>query len=599
MQINSKIQEITDRIKKRSEKSREAYLKKVETNFKPLDYRKGLSCGNLAHGFAACDSHDKKAISESATPNIGLITAYNDMLSAHKTYEDYPKFLRKYANEFGGTLQVAGATPAMCDGVTQGKEGMDLSLLSRDVIAFSAAIALTHDMFDGAMNLGICDKIVPGLIIGNLSFGHLPSVFVPGGPMETGISNEEKSRIRQLFAEGKIGREELLKGESDSYHSPGTCTFYGTANSNQMLMEIMGLQLPGSSFVNPGTPLREALNKEVVRVLIDNINARDINKTIGFSYDEKTVVNGIIGLLASGGSTNHTLHLPAMAKAAGIHITWDDFSELSSVVPLLCRIYPNGAADVNHFHAAGGMGFLIRTLLENGLLHEDVNTIVGKGLNHYTKEPKIIDGSIEFVEGQDKSLNESIIRDAKNPFSPQGGIKVLKGNLGTSVIKTSAVEDQHLVIEAEAIVFDDQDDFLEEFKKDELNKDFIAVIPFQGPKFKGMPELHKLTPSLTVLLKRGYKVALVTDGRMSGASGKVPSAIHLYPEAAEGGLISKIKTGDKIRLDAITGELICFSEDLEQRESRIIPYQNQSHGRELFEKVRGLITNGEEGAGIF
>lgn len=599
MQINSKIQEVTDRIRKRSEKSREEYLKKVEANFKPLDYRKGLSCGNLAHAFAACDSHDKKAISESATPNIGLVTAYNDMLSAHKTYEDYPKFLRKYANEFGGTLQVAGATPAMCDGVTQGKEGMDLSLLSRDVIAFSTAIALSHDVFDGAMNLGICDKIVPGLIIGNLSFGHLPSVFVPGGPMETGISNEEKSRIRQLFAEGKIGREELLKGESDSYHSPGTCTFYGTANSNQMLMEIMGLQLPGSSFVNPGTPLREGLNKEAVRILIENIKARDINKTIGFSYDEKTVVNGIIGLLASGGSTNHTLHLPAMAKAAGIQITWDDFSELSSVVPLLCRIYPNGAADVNHFHAAGGMGFLIRTLLANGLLHEDVNTIVGKGLNQYTKEPKIIDGSIQFVEGQNKSLNESIIRDAKNPFSPQGGIKVLKGNLGTSVIKTSAVDDQHLIIEEEAIVFDDQDDFLEAFKKDELNKDFIAVIPFQGPKFKGMPELHKLTPSLTVLMKRGFKVALVTDGRMSGASGKVPSAIHLYPEAAEGGLISKIQTGDKIRLDAITGELICFSGDLEERQSRTIPYLNQSHGRELFEKVRGLITNGEEGAGIF
>ena len=553
----------------------------------------------MAHGFAACDSHDKKTISDSVSANIGLITAYNDMLSAHKTYEDYPKFLRKFANEFGGTLQVAGATPAMCDGVTQGKEGMDLSLLSRDVIAFSAAIALSHDMFDGVMNLGICDKIVPGLIIGNLSFGHLPSVFVPGGPMETGISNEEKSRIRQLFAEGKIGREELLKGESDSYHSPGTCTFYGTANSNQMLMEIMGLQLPGSSFVNPGTPLREALNKEVVRVLIENINARDIRKTIGFSYDEKTVVNGIIGLLASGGSTNHTLHLPAMAKAAGIHITWDDFSELSSVVPLLCRIYPNGAADVNHFHAAGGMGFLIRTLLENGLLHEDVNTIVGRGLSNYTKEPKISDGKIHFVDGSEKSLNESIIREAKNPFSPQGGIKVLKGNLGTSVIKTSAVEDQHLVIEAEAIVFDDQDDFIEAFKKDELNKDFIAVIPFQGPKFKGMPELHKLTPSLTVLLKRGYKVALVTDGRMSGASGKVPSAIHLYPEAAEGGLISKIRTGDRMRLDALAGELICFAEDLEQRELRIIPYQNQSHGRELFEKVRGLISNGEEGAGIF
>jgi phosphogluconate dehydratase len=597
MQINKKIEEVTERIVKRSEKSRSAYLRKVESNFKPLDYRKGLSCGNLAHGFAGCGSEDKQMISEGARPNIGLVTAYNDMLSAHKTYEDYPKALRQYANEFNATLQVAGATPAMCDGVTQGKEGMDLSLLSRDVIAFSTAIALSHDMFDGSMNLGICDKIVPGLMIGNLSFGHLPTVFVPGGPMETGISNDEKARIRQLFAEGKIGREELLKGESDSYHSPGTCTFYGTANSNQMLMEIMGLQLPGSSFVNPGTELREALNREALKVLVENIEARSFERTLGFCFDEKTVVNGIIGLLATGGSTNHTLHIPAIARAAGIEVTWDDFSDLSSVVPLLCRIYPNGAADINHFHASGGMGFLIRTLLENGLLHEDVHTITGKGLNNYTKEPRLSYGNVEFVEGATKSLNESIIRPAENPFSNEGGIKVLKGNLGTSVIKTSAVADEDLVIEAEAIVFDDQDDLLKAFKNDELNKDFIAVIPFQGPKHKGMPELHKLTPSLTILQKRGYKVGLVTDGRMSGASGKVAAAIHLYPEACEGGPISKIRTGDRLILDAVKGELICL-DDIDSRNARSLEYPHDSHGRELFTRIRSLIDNGEKGAGI-
>jgi len=598
MQINKKIIEVTDRIQKRSEKTRDAYLKKVEANFKPLDYRASLSCGNLAHGFAGCNDHDKTLISEGVKPNIGLVTAYNDMLSAHKTYEDYPKILRKYANDFNATLQVAGATPAMCDGVTQGKEGMDLSLLSRDVIAFSTAIALSHDMFDGSMNLGICDKIVPGLVIGNLSFGHLPSIFVPGGPMETGIPNEEKARIRQLFAEGKIGRNELLKGESDSYHSPGTCTFYGTANSNQMLMEIMGLQLPGSSFVNPGTELRDHLNREAVRVLIQNIQEKRFERTIGFLVDAKTVVNGIIGLLATGGSTNHTLHIPAMARAAGIELTWDDFSDLSSVVPLLCRIYPNGAADVNHFHAAGGMGYLIRALLESGLLHNDVSTVMGFGLEKYTSEPRLQNGELKFEEGSLSSLNESILRSAAAPFSPEGGIKVLKGNIGTAVIKTSAVDEENLVIEAEAVVFDDQDDLIKAFKNNELNKDFVAVIPFQGPKHKGMPELHKLTPSLTILQKRGYKVGLVTDGRMSGASGKVPSAIHLYPEASEGGIIAKIRTGDLIRLDAKAGELMCLESDLELRDLRTLEYNDNSHGRDLFTKVRSLIENGEKGAGI-
>lgn len=599
MQINRKIEEITDRIRSRSEKERSNYLKKIESNFKPLSYRSELSCGNLAHGFAGCGEKDKNTIAEGKLPNLGLVTAYNDMLSAHKTYEDYPKLLRKFANECNATLQVAGATPAMCDGVTQGKEGMDLSLLSRDVIAFSTAIALSHDMFDGSMNLGICDKIVPGLMIGNLSFGHLPGIFVPGGPMESGIPNEEKARIRQLFAEGKIGREELLKGESDSYHSPGTCTFYGTANSNQMLMEIMGLQLPGSSFVNPGTDLRNALNKEAVSTLVNNINQKSLERTIGFLVNEKTIVNGIIGLLATGGSTNHTLHLPAIAKAAGIIIDWDDFSELSEIVPLLCRIYPNGAADVNHFHASGGMGYLIRTLLENGLLHEDVMTVKGKGLDSYTKEPKIINGELEFVDGSEQSLNESILRSVKNPFSPTGGLKVLKGNIGTSVIKTSAVDPENLMVEAEAIVFDDQDDLIMAFKNDELNKDFIAVIPFQGPRHKGMPELHKLTPSLTILMKRGYKVGLITDGRMSGASGKVPSAIHLYPEASEGGNISKIQTGDLIRLDVENGVVECLEKEFDKRATRTVPYVHESHGRELFTKLRTLISSSESGASLF
>jgi phosphogluconate dehydratase len=451
MQINSKIQEVTDRIKKRSEKSREEYLKKVEANFKPLNYRQGLSCGNLAHGFAACDSHDKKTISDSVSANIGLITAYNDMLSAHKVYEDYPKQIRAYATSNHAVAQVAGAVPAMCDGVTQGQDGMDLSLFSRDVVAMSTIVGLSHNVFDAVLCLGICDKIVPGLLMGSLRFGHLPVVFVPGGPMPSGISNEEKSNIRQLFAEGKIGRAELLKGESDSYHAPGTCTFYGTANSNQMLMEIMGLQLPGSSFVNPGTELRDLLTEESVRVAAEN--ARKGTNLLMDIVTEKTIVNGIIGLLATGGSTNHTIHLIAMARAAGIIINWDDMSDLSAVIPLITRMYPNGAADVNHFHASGGMGFVIHTLLENGLLHDDVTTIIGKRLTKYTQEPYIVSNTLAWRDGAKESLNDSIIRDASNPFSKDGGIKIIKGNIGRSVVKTAAVADEHLVIEAPAIVF--------------------------------------------------------------------------------------------------------------------------------------------------
>jgi phosphogluconate dehydratase len=596
--VNKRIEEITNKIIERSSATRESYLKDIEYIFKNSKSRRGLSCGNLAHGFAACAADEKALIAEGIAPNIGIITAYNDMLSAHKPYETYPDQLRKYAAEMNATVQVAGGVPAMCDGVTQGQPGMELSLLSRDVIALSTAVGLSHDMFDGVINLGICDKIVPGLLIGNLSFGHYYSMFLPGGPMPTGISNEEKARIRREFAEGKIGREELLKGESDSYHGPGTCTFYGTANSNQMLMEIMGLQLPGSSFVNPATPMREALNREGLSVLLENVKAKDFSKTVGNIVNEKSIVNGIIGLLATGGSTNHTLHIIAIAKAAGIIITWDDFSELSEVVPSICRVYPNGPADINHFHASGGMSFVIKTLLDSQFLHEDVDTILGKGLRQYTKEPKLKEGKIVYVDGPDKSINETILRDAQNPFQVTGGLKVLKGNIGISVIKTSAVDPANHTVEADAVVFDDQDDLIVAFNAGELNKDFIAVIPFQGPKQKGMPELHKLTPSLTILQKKGFKVGLVTDGRMSGASGKIPAAIHVSPEAASGGAIGKIKTGDRLKLDAVNGTLECLVADFDQRELREVNSLNASHGRQLFDRVRSLISSSEEGAGI-
>jgi len=596
--LNQNIERVTDRIRERSGELRSRYLEKCEGNFNRSVSRAHLSCGNLAHGFAACGVDDKKRLSEGIEPNIGIITAYNDMLSAHKTYEDYPKRIRGYANEFEGTAQVAGATPAMCDGVTQGQPGMDLSLLSRDVIALSTAIGLSHDMFDGAVSLGICDKIVPGLLIGNLSFGHLPTVFMPGGPMHTGITNDEKARIRQDYAEGKIDRSELLKGESDSYHSPGTCTFYGTANSNQMLMEIMGLQLPGSSFVNPDTPMRSALNREAVKILIENIRTKDIKRSVGFIIDAKAIVNGVVGLLATGGSTNHTLHLLAIAKAAGIKLIWDDFSELAEVVPLITRIYPNGPADVNHFHASGGMPYVIYTLLENGLLHEDVNTILGSGLRKFTMEPKLINDQIVYKEGPKESLNSKVIRSAEEPFDSAGGLKVLKGNLGTAIIKTSAVDPEHRSVEAKAIVFDDQDDLINRFKAGELDQDFIAILPFQGPRQKGMPELHKLTPTLTVLQKRGFKVGLITDGRMSGASGKVPAAIHVSPEACDGGVIGKLRDGDRIRLNATEGLLECLEDRIEKRPMRTSDIYNDSHGRGLFENLRKIVGKSEDGAGI-
>lgn len=597
--MNKIIEDITKRIQERSRVTRSKYLEDLEFNFNNSKIgRSSLNCGNLAHGVAGCSPIEKKIITEGSNPNIGIITAYNDMLSAHKPYENYPKELRGYAIEMDATIQVAGATPAMCDGVTQGQPGMDLSLLSRDIIALSSAVGLSHDMFDGIVNLGICDKIVPGLLIGNLSFGHYPSIFLPGGPMKTGISNDEKAKIRQDFAEGKIGRDELLKGESDSYHSPGTCTFYGTANSNQMLMEIMGLQLPGSSFVNPDTHHRRALNKEGLSVLVNNIKAKQINNSLGKIVNEKSIVNGIIGLLATGGSTNHTLHIIAIAKAAGIKITWDDFSDLSDVIPLICRVYPNGAADINHFHAAGGMAYVIKTLLDNDLLHEDVNTVLGFGLRKYTKEPKLINGEIKYEEGPQDSGDLSILRPAESPFLNKGGLKVLKGNVGTAVIKISAVDPENHRVEAEAVVFNDQDDLIRAFKNGELEKDFIAVLPFQGPRFKGMPELHKLTPTLTILQKKGHKVGLITDGRMSGASGKVPAAIHMSPEADQGGFIGKIRTGDKILLDAKEGIVNCLEPKFDSRELIKNEYINNTHGRQLFNNLRNLISNSEDGAGI-
>ena len=595
--VKKEIEQVTNRIIARSAETRKLYLSQMTAQFDKEFSRAHLNCGNLAHAFAGCGTEDKAALKTNIIPNIAVITAYNDMLSAHKTYEHYPEDLRRFAQKHSAVAQVAGAVPAMCDGVTQGQPGMEMSLFSRDVISLSTVLGLSHNMFDATLCLGICDKIVPGLLIGALKFGHLPTAFVPGGPMETGISNEEKSAIRQDFAEGKIDRAALLKGESDSYHSPGTCTFYGTANSNQMLMEIMGLQLPGSSFVNPGTELRELLNEEVVKVIAESARNKTLQGTLSHLVNEKSMVNAIIGLLATGGSTNHTIHLIAIAKAAGICINWEDFSDLSDVIPLLTRVYPNGAADVNHFHAAGGMGFIIHTLLENGLLHKDVHTILGFGLEKYTQEPKIQDTKLVWVQGQKTSLNDAIIRPVSNPFQAEGGMRMMKGNIGRAVMKTSAVAPDQLVIEAPAVVFEEQEDLIIAFKEGKLDKDFIAVLPFQGPKQNGMPELHQLTPTLTILQKRGFKVGLITDGRMSGASGKVPASIHIVPEARDGGLIGKIETGDLIRMNAIDGTLECLDQNVQNRVART--KDNSAVfglGRELFFNTRALVSSSEEGA---
>ncbi|MFB2649959.1 MULTISPECIES: phosphogluconate dehydratase [Shewanella] len=598
--MHSVVQSVTDRIIARSKASREAYLAALNDARNHGVHRSSLSCGNLAHGFAACNPDDKNSLRQLTKANIGIITAFNDMLSAHQPYETYPELLKKACQEVGSVAQVAGGVPAMCDGVTQGQPGMELSLLSREVIAMATAVGLSHNMFDGALLLGICDKIVPGLLIGALSFGHLPMLFVPAGPMKSGIPNKEKARIRQQFAQGKVDRAQLLEAEAQSYHSAGTCTFYGTANSNQLMLEVMGLQLPGSSFVNPDDPLREALNKMAAKQVCRLTELGTQYSPIGEVVNEKSVVNGIVALLATGGSTNLTMHIVAAARAAGIIVNWDDFSELSDAVPLLARVYPNGHADINHFHAAGGMAFLIKELLDAGLLHEDVNTVAGFGLRRYTQEPKLLDGELRWVDGPTVSLDTEVLTSVATPFQNNGGLKLLKGNLGRAVIKVSAVQEKHRVVEAPAVVIDDQNKLDALFKSGALDRDCVVVVKGQGPKANGMPELHKLTPLLGSLQDKGFKVALMTDGRMSGASGKVPAAIHLTPEAIDGGLIAKVQDGDLIRVDALTGELSLLVSDAELavRTAAEIDLRHSRYGmgRELFGALRSNLSSPETGA---
>jgi phosphogluconate dehydratase len=604
MSVHRSISTVTEKIVARSKNSRARYLEKIASAHDNQPKRKSLGCANLAHGFSACGASDKNALRNGTGPNLAIVTSFNDMLSAHQPFEHYPNIIREAAREVGGTAQVAGGVPAMCDGVTQGETGMELSLFSRDVIAMSTAIALSHQMFDSSVYLGVCDKIVPGLIIGALTFGHLPAVFIPAGPMTSGLPNEEKGKIRQLYAQGKVGREALLEAESQAYHGPGTCTFYGTANSNQMLMEIMGLHLPGSTFVNPGTALRDEITKASAKQAMTISTLGNQYTPIGKIYDEKAVVNGVVGLLATGGSTNHTMHVVAMAAAAGIALTWDDLAELSKAVPLLTRIYPNGKADVNHFNAAGGMGFMMRELLAAGLLHEDVTTIMGHGLSNYLKEPGLKeDGTITWREAAKNSGDTSVLRGVTEPFQATGGLNVLEGPLGRAVIKSSAIPVDRHIIEAPARVFHSQEELHVAFKAGELNKDVIAVVRFQGPKANGMPELHRMTPPLAVLQDLGYRVALITDGRMSGASGKVPAAIHVTPEAADGGAIAKIIDGDVIRIDATSGRLEVLV-DATEFAKRPLATQDMSinemgTGRELFAAFRNLAGRADQGASIF
>lgn len=604
MAAHSSIEAITARIVERSKPHREAYIDRVKRAASKGPHRAVLSCGNLAHGFAVCSPAEKTALAGDVVANLGIVTSYNDMLSAHQPYETFPQIIRDAAREAGGIAQVAGGVPAMCDGVTQGQPGMELSLFSRDAIAMSAGIGLSHNMFDAAVYLGICDKIVPGLVIAALSFGHLPAVFIPAGPMTSGLPNDEKSRIRQLYAEGKIGRDELLEAESKSYHGPGTCTFYGTANSNQMLMEIMGFHMPGASFVNPGTPLREALTREAAKRALAITALGNEFTPAGEMIDERSVVNGVVGLHATGGSTNHTMHLVAMARAAGIHLTWQDISELSDTVPLLARVYPNGLADVNHFHAAGGMGFLIKQLLKGGYVHDDVRTVFGQGLEAYTVEAKL-DGNGHVVReaSPEASGDPKVLTTADKPFQSNGGLKMLAGNLGRAVIKISAVKPERHIIEAPAVIFHTQQELQDAFKRGELNRDFVAVVRFQGPKACGMPELHRLTPPLGVLQDRGFKVALLTDGRMSGASGKVPAAIHVTPEASAGGPIAKIRDGDMIRVDAVAGTLEVLVDEAEfAARTPVVADLSENEfgmGRELFAAFRRNVGLAEHGASVF
>lgn len=599
---------VTARVVARSAETRAAYLSRIRAAAEAGPARGRLGCANLAHGFASADASGKQALRGSAKPNVAIVSSYNDLLSAHQPYRDYPEVLKKSVVRAGGIAQFAGGVPAMCDGITQGRDGMQLSLYSRDVIAMSTAIALSHDMFDAALMLGVCDKIVPGLLIGALSFGHLPTVFVPAGPMTSGLANAEKARVRQQYAEGLVGRDELLEAEAASYHSSGTCTFYGTANSNQLLMEVLGLHLPGSSFVNPGTSLREALTRAAAGRVTELTRQGGEHTPIGEIVDERAIVNACVALLASGGSTNHTIHLVAIARAAGITLTWDDLSDLSAVVPLLCRIYPNGEADVNHFHAAGGIGFLVHTLLSAGLLHDDVRTVAGPGLWRYTREPVLRGDTLTWEDGPTASHDLAVLRPASEPFAPDGGLRMLTGPLGRAVIKTSAVKPEHRLVTAPAIVFDDQHDFLAAFDEGSLDgRDLVAVIRYQGPAANGMPELHKLTPALGVLQDRGQRVAIVTDGRMSGASGKVPAAIHVTPEAALGGPLARVRDGDLVTVDADGGVLDLHTDPADPEEFARRPVTGHAPqgpewagtGRELFAAFRSTVGSADTGASVF
>jgi phosphogluconate dehydratase len=601
MALNPVIAEVTARIVARSKDSRAAYLANMEHAIESQPGRAKLSCANWAHAFAASPGVDKVRALDPNAPNLGIVSAYNDMLSAHQPLEAYPALIKDAAREVGGTAQFAGGVPAMCDGVTQGRPGMELSLFSREVIAMATAVALSHDAFDAGLYLGVCDKIVPGLVIGALTFSHLPAVFVPAGPMTSGLPNSEKARIRALYAEGKVGRAELLEAEQASYHGPGTCTFYGTANTNQMLMELMGFHLPGSAFVHPNTPLREALVKEAARRAAAVTNKGNAFLPVGRMIDEKSIVNGVVGLMATGGSTNLALHLVAMAHAAGVILTLEDMDQISRATPLLARVYPNGSADVNHFQAAGGMAFVIRELLKAGLVHEDVQTIAGQGLSLYAQEPFLEDGALKWRDGATESLDTAIVRPASDPFSPEGGLRLMAGNLGRGVMKISAVKPEHHVITAPAAVFQEQEDFIAAFKRGELNRDVVVVVRFQGPSANGMPELHNLSPSISVLLDRGYKVALVTDGRMSGASGKTPAAIHVTPEAAKGGPLAYVQDGDMISVNAETVELKILVDEaaLFARAPASVPASKPGFGRELFGWMRNGVGAADAGASVF
>ena len=600
--MHPRILEVTQRLVERSRATRERYLQLIRGAASDGPMRASLQCANFAHGVAGCGAQDKQSLRLMNAANVAIVSAYNDMLSAHQPYQHFPEQIKQALREVGSVGQFAGGVPAMCDGVTQGEPGMELAIASREVIAMSTAVALSHNMFDAALMLGICDKIVPGLMMGALRFGHLPTIFVPGGPMLSGISNKQKADVRQRYAEGKASREELLESEMNSYHSPGTCTFYGTANTNQLVMEVMGLHLPGASFVNPYTPLRDALTAEAAQQVTRMTKASGSFMPLGEVVDEKSLVNSIVALHATGGSTNHPLHMPAIAQAAGIQLTWQDMADLSEVVPTLSHVYPNGKADINHFQAAGGMAFLIRELLDAGLLHEDVNTVAGHGLRRYTQEPFLDNGKLVWREGPLHSLDETILRPVARPFSAEGGLRVMEGNLGRGVMKVSAVAREHQVVEAPARVFHDQQSLADAFKAGELEHDFVAVVRFQGPRCNGMPELHKLTPFLGVLQDRGYKVALVTDGRMSGASGKIPAAIHVCPEAFDGGPLARVRDGDIVRVDGVEGtlQLRVSAQELASRDLPPAPQGNDlGCGRELFGFMRMAFSSAEQGASAF